>query len=63
MFYDCAFSFVERSISVFVGQRCQRPVFDQFLGDLFVAPETSVVQRSVAVFVCEIDVGAVFQQL
>ena len=56
-------AFVERTLAILVFDGDESAVLDQFLSDLFVAPEARVVQGRVAVLVDEVDVGLVLQQL
>ena len=58
-----AAALVEGRLLVLVLDGDQRTRVDQLLGDVCVAPEAGVVERSVAVLVDEVDVRLVLQQL
>lgn len=55
--------FIERSVTVFVSDGYESAGCDQFLPNRLIPPETSVVQGSVSMLVCNVYVGTVSKQL
>lgn len=55
--------FVQRSVPILIRQGDQSSLTDQIFGHRLVAPETRVVQRRIPVFIYEVYVGFVSQQL
>jgi len=58
-----ASGFIKRSITVLVGNGYESTGCDQFLRNCLIPPETSIVQGSVPMFICDVNIGTISKQL